>query len=150
MALSKPVYNFLGFYFQQLHTNPVKTKSITSCVIATLGNLTSQYLSGAKVINQDSLIAYGLFGLLFGGSLPHYFYRALDRYIDDEAAFTPLKHLLLERLIFMPLFQVIALYVLSRLELRVLVSNMVGFFWVVYMARKRRLAREQRGGNKQQ
>ena len=32
MSLSKPVYNFLGFYFQQLHTNPVITKSITRLV----------------------------------------------------------------------------------------------------------------------
>ncbi|KAJ9595985.1 hypothetical protein L9F63_012806, partial [Diploptera punctata] len=155
------------------------------CVIATLGNLTSQYLAGVKVINQDSLIAYGLFGLLFGGSLPHYFYRVLDQYIPDDIAFASFKHLALERLVFMPLFQVLALYMLSRLEgksqqqaikhlstmywpivkanwkwlsllqyinftfippmLRVLVSNLIGFFWVVYMAKKRRMAREQRG-----
>jgi len=36
MSLSKPVYNFLGFYFQQLHTNPVVTKSITRLVSKTL------------------------------------------------------------------------------------------------------------------
>ncbi|XP_069673609.1 peroxisomal membrane protein 2 [Periplaneta americana] len=184
MALSKPVYNFLGFYFQQLYEHPVRTKSVTSCLIATLGNLTSQYLAGVKVINQDSLIAYGLFGLLFGGSVPHYFYRALDTYISDDVALAPLKHLALERLIFMPLFQVLALYMLARLEgksqqqaakqlsqmywpvvianwkwisllqfinftfvhpmLRVLVANLIGFVWVVYMAKKRRQARDQK------
>lgn len=185
MSLSKPIYNVLGFYFQQLHTNPVRTKSITSCVIATLGNLTSQYLAGVKVINQDSLIAYGVFGLLFGGSVPHYFYSALDRYISDDVALAPLKQLILERLVFMPLFQILALYVLPRLEgksqqqsakqlsqlywpvvisnwkwisllqfinftfvhpvLRVFVTNLIGFVWVVYVARKRRQARDQRG-----
>ncbi|KDR20079.1 Peroxisomal membrane protein 2 [Zootermopsis nevadensis] len=130
MSLSKPVFNFLGFYFEQLHTNPVKTKSITSCVIATLGNLTSQYLSGVKVINQDSLIAYGMFGLLFGGSVPHYFYRALDHYISDDVALAPVKQLILERLIFMPLFQILALYMLARLEFtnipKVLAASIIG------------------------
>lgn len=185
MSLSKPLYNALGFYFQQLHTNPVRTKSVTSCVIAALGNLTSQYLAGVKVINQDSLIAYGVFGLLFGGSIPHYFYSALDRYISDDVALAPLKQLILERLVFMPLFQILALYVLPRLEgksqqqaakqlsqlywpvvisnwkwfsvlqfinftfvhpmLRVFVANLIGFVWVVYVARKRRQARDQRG-----
>ena len=48
--------------------------------------------------------------------MPHYFYRALDRYISDDVALAPIKQLLLERLIFMPLFQILALYVLARLE----------------------------------
>jgi hypothetical protein len=39
MSLSKPIYNFLGFYFQQLHTNPIRTKSITRLVITYTANL---------------------------------------------------------------------------------------------------------------
>jgi hypothetical protein len=48
--------------------------------------------------------------------VPHYFYRALDHYISDDTALAPLKHLILERLVFMPLFQILALYMLPRLE----------------------------------
>jgi hypothetical protein len=40
----------------------MKHATLSSCVIAVLGSLTSQYLAGVKVINQDSLIAYGMFG----------------------------------------------------------------------------------------
>ena len=66
---------------------------------------------------QDPLWWNDLFSrLLFGGSLPHYFYRALDRYISDDVALAPIKQLILERLIFMPLFQILALYMLARLE----------------------------------
>jgi peroxisomal membrane protein 2 len=54
--------------------------------------------------------------LLFGGSVPHYFYRALDYYIPDDVALAPLKQFILERLLFMPLFQILALYMLARLE----------------------------------
>lgn len=48
--------------------------------------------------------------------MPHYFYRALDRYISDDVALAPIKQLILERLVFMPLFQILALYMLARLE----------------------------------
>jgi peroxisomal membrane protein 2 len=53
---------------------------------------------------------------VFGGSVPHFFYTALDHYITDDVALAPLKQLILERLIFMPLFQILALYMLARLE----------------------------------
>lgn len=48
--------------------------------------------------------------------MPHYFYSALDRYISDDVALAPIKQLILERLVFMPLFQILALYMLARLE----------------------------------
>lgn len=48
--------------------------------------------------------------------MPHFFYTALDHYITDDVALAPLKQLILERLIFMPLFQILALYMLARLE----------------------------------
>ncbi|XP_049859980.1 peroxisomal membrane protein 2 isoform X2 [Schistocerca gregaria] len=187
MALSKPIYSLMEKYFEQLYTHPIRTKSINSCVIAVLGNLAFQYLSGNKVLNQDSLIAYGLYGLLFGGTIPHFFYKGLDGFIPYGTSHRSLKQLAVERFIFMPLYQAFSLYMLARLEgkshneaigqllriygptvranwiwltvvqylnlrlvppmLRVLFANLIGFFWIIYLA-KRRQARE-RKGNKQ-
>lgn len=68
MALSKPshlIYELLGAYFERLYNSPVKTKAFTSCFISALGNVTSQKLNGAKFINQDKLIAFGLFGFVY-------------------------------------------------------------------------------------
>jgi len=62
--------------------------------------------------------------------VPHYFYRALDRYISDDVALAPIKQLLVERLIFMPLFQILALYMLARLE----VSFLFEYFFVIINA----------------
>jgi len=62
--------------------------------------------------------------------VPHYFYRTLDRYISDDVALAPIKQLLLERLIFMPLFQILALYMLARLE----VSFLFEYFYVIVNA----------------
>lgn len=178
--LSKPykiTFQLIGSYLQQLYLNPIRTKSITACIIATLGNYTAQKFAGVKVINQDTLCAFGIYGLLFGGTIPHYFYEILSRIINEESKFAPFQQLLIERFIFMPIYSFFSLYMISRLEgkthkesmshvarvyfpiveanvkyltvlnylnlnfvppmLRVLVANLIGFFWVVYLAGKR-------------
>ncbi|XP_020706588.1 PXMP2/4 family protein 3 [Athalia rosae] len=175
MALSKPthiIYELVGAYFQNLYTNPLKTKALTSCCIATLGNFVSQKLRGVKYLNQDSLVAFALFGIIFGGSVPHYFYQHVHKITKH-----PLGILLIERLVYTPLYQVLSLYMLARFEgksheasyaqleklyqpvllanlkyltlfqfinikfvppmLRVLVVNLIGFFWSIYLANKR-------------
>ncbi|XP_015115070.1 PXMP2/4 family protein 3 isoform X2 [Diachasma alloeum] len=75
------------------------------------GNYASQRILGVKEINHDSLLAFGLFGLLFGGPVPHFFYKYI--YFVTRH---PLGILLAERLIYAPLFQGFALYMLARLE----------------------------------
>lgn len=178
MSLSKPVISALSFYFGQLYEHPLRTKAVSCCLVALAGNYTSQRIAGTKVINLHSLLAYGAFGLLFGGSIPHYFYSFLDHIVPDEASFAIAKRLFFERLIYSPLYQAFALYMLARLEgknhetaiqqlrglywtvltsswkyltilqllnvsivppmLRVLVVNLIGFFWTIYIANKRR------------
>jgi len=178
MSLSKPIISALSFYFSNLYENPIKTKAVSCCLVALAGNYASQRIAGAKVVNLHSLLAYGAFGLLFGGSIPHYFYSFLDRVVPDEASFAIAKRLVMERLIYSPLYQAFSLYMLARLEgkdhetalqqlkglywtvltsswkyltilqllnvsvvppmLRVLVVNLIGFFWTIYIANKRR------------
>ncbi|XP_044733915.1 peroxisomal membrane protein 2-like [Chrysoperla carnea] len=177
MALSRPLYDLLGSYLMQLYSNPIRTKSITSCVIATSGNLVAQYISGTKFINQDSLIAYGLYGLFFGGTIPHYFYMYIERLVPKTVTGAVFIKILIERLLYSPLNSAFSLYMLARLEgkshneairqlkilylpilqaswkyltiihilnfsvvppmFRVLITNLVGFFWVIYLANKR-------------
>ncbi|XP_011645170.1 PXMP2/4 family protein 3 [Pogonomyrmex barbatus] len=175
MSLSKPtsiMYNLISAYLQRLYSSPLKTKAITSCVIAALGNVVSQKLSGARHLNEDSVLAFALFGLLFGGPVPHYFYTYIRLLVNH-----PLGILLIERLVYTPCFQALALYLLAIFEgkphkvayiqmqklylptlmanlkyltlfhyinvkyvppmLRVLMVNLIGFAWVVYLANKR-------------
>ncbi|CAH0555646.1 unnamed protein product [Brassicogethes aeneus] len=178
MVLSKPIINALSFYFGQLFEHPIRTKAISCCVIATAGNYASQQIAGVKQLNVQSLLAYAAFGLLFGGTIPHYFYLGLEKLVPEEAAFVVIKKLFMERLIYSPLYQAFTLYTLARLEgkdhntalkqlqglywtvltsswkyltiiqllnlsvvppmLRVLVVNLIGFFWTIYVANKRR------------
>ncbi|CAH1181007.1 unnamed protein product [Phyllotreta striolata] len=116
MSLSKPVINVLSFYFGQLFEHPLRTKAVTCCVIATAGNYVSQKVGGEKVLNVPNLLAYSLYGLLFGGTIPHYFYNMLERVVSEDASFAVIKKLIIERLIYSPLYQAFTLYVLARLE----------------------------------
>ncbi|KAJ2952857.1 hypothetical protein O0L34_g7222 [Tuta absoluta] len=116
MALSKPVMNLLASYLQNLYLHPIKTKSITSCVIGSSASIASQLVAGENV-RADPVLAFGLYGLLFGGSIPHYFYEVLERIFPaEEVAFPLAKKLLFERLLFAPLMQAFSLYTLARFE----------------------------------
>ncbi|XP_043281928.1 peroxisomal membrane protein 2 [Venturia canescens] len=114
MSLSKPkeiLYDLLGRYFRNLYTHPIKTKAITSCVTAVLGNYLAQKLTRAQHINQDSLMAFALFGLLCGGPISHFFYQWVPLISKN-----PLTILLIERTIYTPCYQAFALYMLARFE----------------------------------
>lgn len=54
--------------------------------------------------------------LIFGGSLPHFFYTFIERALDEEMKFRRLIQFALERLIFAPMFQGVSLYTLARFE----------------------------------
>lgn len=86
-----------------------------SCVIASSANLVSQKLGGAKQVNTDSVMAYGLFGLIFTGPLSHFFYSWLDR-ITNDTRFKKLLMLLGERALFAPVITALSLYFISRFE----------------------------------
>lgn len=182
MSLSKPsniIYSLIGAYFQRLYTSPLKTKAITSCIIAALGNIASQKLAGARHLNEDSVLAFALFGLFFGGPLPHYFYAFVPLLVRN-----PLGILLIERLLYTPCFQALALYMLAIFEgkshrmasiqmqklylptltanlkyltllqfinikyvppmLRVLMGNLIGFAWIIFLANKRARASKEK------
>lgn len=54
--------------------------------------------------------------LLFGGTIPHFFYTTLERTISDEVGHSIAKKLLVERLIYSPLYQAFVIYMIARLE----------------------------------
>ncbi|CAD0196995.1 unnamed protein product [Chrysodeixis includens] len=116
MALSKPIMNLMASYLQNLYLNPIKTKAITSCVVGTAGSIASQLVAGDN-IKLDPVLAFGLYGLLFGGTIPHYFYDLVERlFPEDVVAFPLAKKLIFERLIYAPIMQAFSLYTLARFE----------------------------------
>ncbi|XP_061712641.1 PXMP2/4 family protein 3 [Cydia pomonella] len=116
MALSKPIMNLVASYLQNLYLNPIKTKAITSCVVGSAASIVSQVVAG-DCVRLDPVLAFGLYGLLFGGTIPHYFYNIAERLFPEEVVAFPLaKKLLFERLVFAPFMQAFSLYTLARFE----------------------------------
>ncbi|XP_034108362.1 peroxisomal membrane protein 2 [Drosophila sulfurigaster albostrigata] len=116
MSLSRPLYSLFGSYLEQLFNHPVRTKCLTACFLATSANVTSQRISGAKTLNQHSVFAYGVFGLIFGGTVPHYFYQIVERLFSHDLRFRKFFIFLSERFAFAPLYQFLSLYFLSIFE----------------------------------
>lgn len=116
MALSKPIYNLLGIYFQNLHYNPVRTRAITSCLSHVFGNLTSQYLSGKRPFNEECLMAFGLFGLFLGGPINYLLEWGLDAVFTSDSTLFYLKQFLAERLLFTPIYTAFSIYLIYRLQ----------------------------------
>uniref|UniRef100_D3TP31 Peroxisomal membrane protein MpV17 n=1 Tax=Glossina morsitans morsitans TaxID=37546 RepID=D3TP31_GLOMM len=116
MSLSKPLYSLFGVYFEQLFSHPIRTKSITNSVLAASANYASQRIDGQKVVNQQSVVAYALFGLLFGGSVPHYFYQAIERLFRRDFKYRKFVQFISERLVYTPIYQALSLYILSLFE----------------------------------
>ncbi|XP_072944013.1 peroxisomal membrane protein 2 [Epargyreus clarus] len=116
MALSKPIMNLVASYLQNLYLHPIKTKAITSCVVGAAGSAASQLVAG-DTLKLDPILAFAVYGLLFGGTIPHYFYEFVERVFPEEVVAFPLaKKLLFERLIFAPCMQAFSLYTLARFE----------------------------------
>lgn len=126
------------------------------------------------------MLSYSAFGLIFGGSVPHYFYKLIEAIVPEDFEYKRLAEFILERLTFAPVFTALSLYFLSLFEgkspeealftlkklylpvlltnwkylslpvfinfnfvppmLRVLFANLIGFFWIIYLADKRRRA----------
>jgi peroxisomal membrane protein 2 len=130
------------------------------------------------------VLSYSLFGLIFGGSVPHYFFAAIQKIIEnctpENFEYKRFAEFVMERLTFAPFFTAVSLYFLSLFEgkspeeafltlkklyltvlltnwkylslpvfinfnfvppmLRVLVANLIGFFWIIYLSDKRRRA----------
>lgn len=63
--------------------------------------------------------------LLFGGSIPHYFFQCLEWLIPGSSKMAVVKQLLFQRLIFTPIYQLFTLYTISRLEVCKYYQNFV-------------------------
>lgn len=64
-----------------------------------------------------------VFSLLFGGSMPHYFYKLMEKTLVGRTKLNQVLFLGCERLLYTPLFQAISLYLLAIFEVRALLNS---------------------------
>uniref|UniRef100_V9LBA5 Peroxisomal membrane protein 2-like protein n=1 Tax=Callorhinchus milii TaxID=7868 RepID=V9LBA5_CALMI len=127
-------------YLLLLKKYPIPTKSVTSGILSGFGNILSQVIErrGKQPNTGMSLdiggpIRFGVFGLVFTGPLSHFFYQFLDKYIPSNVAFSQIKRLLVDRLVFAPAFLALFFFVISMLEgkkMKALKDKMQTSYWI--------------------
>jgi protein Mpv17 len=104
-------------YLKRIETTPICTKAVTSCVLNLLGDAVAQRVT--KVSRQDlkRTLRFGLFGLFITGPLLHFWYYFLDRIFQNKRSIGALiLRLLLDQLLFSPLFYVVYYAYMCALE----------------------------------
>ncbi|RGB35023.1 hypothetical protein C1646_640391 [Rhizophagus diaphanus] len=113
---SFPSY-LLALYIQQLHTNPLRTKAITSGMLSGLQEFVAQELSGtsrrrkgkAKENDQINLIdekilKMALYGFLVSGPLNHFLFEMLNKLFKNRTGdSSKLMQILTSQLIITPI-----------------------------------------------
>ncbi|KAF7273899.1 uncharacterized protein LOC143190908 [Rhynchophorus ferrugineus] len=116
MALSKPIIKSLSFYLNQQYEHPLRTAALTCATVAISGNVAYQKLAGIRPIDLRSILSFGAFGLCFSSICHTTFFNFLEWAAPEEASFSICRRLILERLIYFPLYKAWALYMVARFE----------------------------------
>ncbi|KAJ4968046.1 hypothetical protein NE237_014747 [Protea cynaroides] len=67
-----------GKYLLQLQSNPLKTKAITSGVLAGCSDAIAQKIAGAKTLHLRRLLLIMLYGFAYGGPFGHFFHKLME------------------------------------------------------------------------
>jgi peroxisomal membrane protein 2 len=125
MSLSKPeddniVKRAIRQYLRLLREKPVLTKSLTSACTGAVSSLLSQYVSMSKTntrtVNWKNVMAFALTGFLFVGPVMHNFYRLLEQVAPKTSPHSVLKKMIIDRILYTPVFLLTYLYLLSIFE----------------------------------
>ncbi|CAL8344436.1 unnamed protein product [Lota lota] len=134
-------FRLLQQYLFLLKKYPILTKSVTSGILSSLGNILSQFLEAnknakngkpMKEIDRAAATRYAIFGLFLTGPLSHYFYQLMEVWMPTTDPYCIVKRLLLDRLVFAPVFLFIFYLVMNTLELKGLAdlqNKLEGTYW---------------------
>ncbi|XP_038618676.1 peroxisomal membrane protein 2 [Tachyglossus aculeatus] len=106
-----------------LRLYPLLAKALTSGIFSALGNFLAQVIEkrGRKEKRSQSLelsgpLRYAIFGFLFTGPLSHFFYQSMEQRIPAAVPLAMVGRLLLDRLVFAPVFLLLFFFVMNLLE----------------------------------
>ncbi|ONK66596.1 uncharacterized protein A4U43_C06F10000 [Asparagus officinalis] len=66
-------------YTHQLQSHPLRTKAITSAVLAGVSDSAAQKISGIQKLHRKRILLKMMFGFLYYGPFGHYLHKTLDR-----------------------------------------------------------------------
>ncbi|XP_041455513.1 peroxisomal membrane protein 2-like [Lytechinus variegatus] len=104
-------------YLRFLKEKPIITKSLTSGLIAGIGDVIAQRIVDPSApYTFRSTAAFAVLGTFFTGPLSHYFYAWLQKTFPGKDVPTSIKKILCDRLVFAPPYLLAFFYLLGILE----------------------------------
>lgn len=96
-----------GVYMNQLETNPILTKAMTSLVGFTIGDILAQkFIESGKEYDIKRTITLAMFGFLIHGPTGHWFYGKLDNAIPGTGAAQVFSKVGIDQVLWNPIFGV--------------------------------------------
>ncbi|KAJ7979825.1 Peroxisomal membrane protein PMP22 [Quillaja saponaria] len=90
-------------YMLQLQLHPLRTKAITTGVLAGCVDVVAQKISGAKKLQFRRLLLFMLYGFAFSGTFGHYFHKLMGMIFKEKKGKKIVaKKVILEQLTFSP------------------------------------------------
>lgn len=77
--MSDQVNHVFKKYLNQLQLHPLRTKAITSAVLAGLSDAVAQKISGAKKLQLRRVLLFMLYGFAYSGPFGHFFHKLMDK-----------------------------------------------------------------------
>lgn len=115
---SGPLGAILTWYLNALSKHPLRTKTITTCILAMLGDLISQYVAHDKDTpyhhNTRRTLSIAVWAIIAMGPLFHFWYTRLDQAITGR--FSLIKKLSADQLLFTPVFLTLFMFGTGFLE----------------------------------
>ncbi|XP_062190995.1 peroxisomal membrane protein PMP22-like isoform X3 [Phragmites australis] len=86
-------------YMRQLQAHPLRTKAITSGVLAGCSDAVAQKISGVTKLQLRRLLLIALYGFAYAGPFGHFLHKLMDRFFKGKKGKeTTAKKVLLEQL----------------------------------------------------
>ena len=103
-------------YERALHAHPLATKATTSAAIGCAGDLFAQHLQGRKSVNWKRVATFAFLGGVMVAPALHLWYGTLDRLVPGTTFGAVGTRLLLDQVVFAPIFIPTFMTMLMALE----------------------------------
>ncbi|KAK8805141.1 hypothetical protein WA588_000085 [Blastocystis sp. NMH] len=100
----------IKFYGSCLANHPILTKSISSMVIGSAGDVAAQYLTRDKTqsFHVDTFRTFRIACMNFGyGFMSHYWYNALDKMVVSKGMRAVISKMVIDQFLFVPTCQIL-------------------------------------------
>ncbi|WVZ91607.1 hypothetical protein U9M48_037753 [Paspalum notatum var. saurae] len=81
-------------YMRQMQAHPLRTKAITSGVLAGCSDAVAQKISGVSKLQLRRLLLIALYGFAYAGPFGHFLHKLMDRVLVEQLTASPWNNMM--------------------------------------------------------